>query len=102
MSKFLNLTFVTVDIYFSVLILPAIFSSATSGPNFGATDLQIGPPKAAVMGGFAGPDQEDISINAGSLRQCRAYPGLGYDTDKRWPVRGQTALVEVEAYCQRF
>lgn len=84
------------------LLILLDFSSATSGPNFGATDLQIGPPKAAVMGGFAGPDQEDVSINAGLLRQCRASPGLGYDTDNRWSVRGQTALVDVEAYCQTF
>lgn len=34
----------------------AIFDYATSGPTFGASDLQIGPPRAAVLGGFAGPD----------------------------------------------
>lgn len=32
----------------------AVFDYATAGPNFGASDLQIGPPKAAVLGGFAG------------------------------------------------
>mmetsp|Transcript_15126 Transcript_15126/g.19765 ORF Transcript_15126/g.19765 Transcript_15126/m.19765 type:complete len:189 (+) Transcript_15126:128-694(+) len=32
----------------------AIFDYATGGPCFGSSDLQIGSPKAAVMGGFAG------------------------------------------------
>jgi TLD len=50
----------------------AIFDYATSGPCFGAADLVIGPPQAAIMGGFTGPDAEDISKSAGSLRQCKS------------------------------
>jgi len=80
----------------------AIFDYATGGPNFGSVDLQIGPPQAAIMGGFAGPDMEDTSTNAGSLRSCKATPGLAYDTDSRWPVRGTCVLVDVEVYCQTF
>lgn len=37
----------------------AIFDFATGGPQFGSSDLIIGPKQAAVMGGFAGPDAED-------------------------------------------
>ena len=79
----------------------AIFDYATSGPNFGSVDLQIGPPRAAVMGGFAGPDMENVGVNAGNLRQCKALPGYAYNTDTRWPVRGNCVLVEVEVYCKK-
>eukprot|EP00527_Entomoneis_sp_CCMP2396_P005651 CAMPEP_0198146314 /NCGR_PEP_ID=MMETSP1443-20131203/28806_1 /TAXON_ID=186043 /ORGANISM="Entomoneis sp., Strain CCMP2396" /LENGTH=181 /DNA_ID=CAMNT_0043810239 /DNA_START=339 /DNA_END=882 /DNA_ORIENTATION=+ len=80
----------------------AIFDYATSGPNFGSSDLQIGPPQAAIMGGFAGPDMENTEANAGNLRQCKASPGFAYETDKRWPVRGSVALVDVEATAGNF
>ena len=80
----------------------AIFDYATSGPNFGASDLQIGPPLGAIMGGFAGPEAEDISTSAGNLRTCKASPGMTYGgtATKKWPVRGTVRLVEVEVYCQ--
>ena len=79
----------------------ALFDYATSGPNFGAADLQIGPPRGAVMGGFAGPDAEDLSTSAGNLRQCKASPGMTYGgtATRKWPVRGSVQLVEVEVYC---
>jgi len=76
----------------------ATFDYATGGPCFGAADLLIGPPKAAVMGGFAGPDMENISINAGNLRNGKSSFGT-YDLDERWPVRGNFGLVELEVYC---
>lgn len=77
----------------------AIFDYATGGPCFGNSDLLIGPPKAAIMGGFAGPDMENTSTNAGNLRQAKASPGITYDGDARWPVLGDVSLLEVEVYC---
>jgi TLD len=77
----------------------AVFDYATSGPCFGAADLIIGPPQAAIMGGFAGPDAEDISKSAGSLRQCKSSVGATYDYDRAWPIRGSARLSEVEVYC---
>ena len=50
------------------------------------------------MGGFAGPDMEDSSINAGSLRQGRSSVGGAYDMVGRWPMGGTFSLVEVEIY----
>ena len=79
---------------------PAIFDYATSGPCFGATDLIIGPPQAAILGGFTGPDLEDDSLAAGSLKRARILPGQAYDTNKQWPLRGfNVPLQEVEVYC---
>jgi hypothetical protein len=77
----------------------AIFDYATSGPCFGAQDLVLGPPRAPVMGGFAGPDMENVSLNAGNLRQGRASVGGTYDVDRSWTVRGDLNLVQVEVYC---
>jgi TLD len=79
----------------------AVFDYATSGPCFGSSDLIIGPPRAAIMGGFAGPDGEDISNSAGSLRQCRSSVGSTYRVTRemKWPVFGTTSLVDVEVYC---
>jgi TLD len=77
----------------------AVFDYATSGPCFGAADLVIGPPQSAVMGGFAGPDAEDISKSAGSLRRCKSAVGSTFDYHPAWPVRGSTQLVDVEVYC---
>jgi TLD len=77
----------------------SVFDYATSGPCFGAADLMIGLPQAAVMGGFAGPDAEDIAKSAGNLRQCKSAVGSTYDYDPAWPVRGVMQLVEVEVYC---
>ena len=76
----------------------AVFDYATSGPCFGAADLLIGPPRAAVLGGFAGPDPEDLSTSAGSLRQCQSSVGSTYEFHPSWPVRGATRLVDVEVY----
>jgi len=79
----------------------AIYDYATGGPCFGAADLQIGPPKAAVMGGFAGPDMEDTSINSGNLKECLSSPGGAYDAPPNgasWPY-GSSKLVELEVYC---
>mmetsp|Transcript_133926 Transcript_133926/g.387648 ORF Transcript_133926/g.387648 Transcript_133926/m.387648 type:complete len:260 (+) Transcript_133926:75-854(+) len=77
----------------------AVFDYATGGPCFGAADLLIGEPKAAVMGGFAGPDMMDTAVNSGSLRSGRSSVGGSYDFVKGWPVRGDFQLVELEVYC---
>lgn len=77
----------------------AVYDYATSGPCFGAADLLVGPPRAAVMGGFTGPDAEDISASAGSLRQGKSFAGGTYDADRPWPVAGTFQLSEVEVYC---
>jgi TLD len=77
----------------------AIFDYATGGPCFGTADLQLGPPLAAVMGGFAGPDLDNLQPNAGTLRRgVSTTAGFTYETDKSWPVRGSFAVVEVEVY----
>ena len=77
----------------------AIFDYATSGPNFGSVDLQIGPPRAAIMGGFAGPDMENVAANAGDLRQAKVTPGFAYQSNNQWPVRGNCRLTQVQVYC---
>jgi len=77
----------------------AIFDYATAGPTFGAADLCLGPPKAAVMGGFAGPDVESSESVAGTLRKGRSSVGGAYDYRTGWPVAGQFQLAEVEVYC---
>eukprot|EP00563_Minutocellus_polymorphus_P000265 CAMPEP_0181026074 /NCGR_PEP_ID=MMETSP1070-20121207/3442_1 /TAXON_ID=265543 /ORGANISM="Minutocellus polymorphus, Strain NH13" /LENGTH=273 /DNA_ID=CAMNT_0023103235 /DNA_START=22 /DNA_END=843 /DNA_ORIENTATION=+ len=77
----------------------AIFDYATGGPNFGAADLVIGRPQAAVLGGFAGPDAEDISVAAGNLREGSSSAGGAYDVPNGWPVRGKFGVVEIEVYC---
>jgi hypothetical protein len=78
----------------------AIFDYATGGPCFGSSDLIIGEPKAAVMGGFAGPDMEDTSINAGDLKKGKSSGLLAYREEQgRFPVRGNFRLVELEVYC---
>lgn len=77
----------------------AVYDYASGGPCFGAADLQIGSPQAAVMGGFAGPDMEDSSVNAGSLKQGRSSVGGAFDACSGWPVRGKFQLAEVECYC---
>jgi len=77
----------------------AVFDYATGGPCFGAADLQIGPPKAPVMGGFAGPDMQNTAINAGDLRKCSSVVGGAYDFVKGWPVAGDFQIVELEVYC---
>lgn len=75
----------------------AIFDFATGGPQFGSADLIIGPPKAAVMGGFAGPDMEDTSANAGNLKVGSSTFGGAYEDVSGWP-RGSHRFVEVEVY----
>jgi TLD len=77
----------------------AIFDYATSGPCFGAAALMIGPPQAAIMGGFAGPDSEDISKSAGNLRQCKSSIGSTYRYNPAWPIRGIIRLSDIEVYC---
>lgn len=79
----------------------AIYDYATGGPCFGAADLQIGPPKAAIMGGFAGPDMMDASLNAGTLTECTTSIGGAYDVPPKgssWPF-GTSKIVEMEVYC---
>lgn len=77
----------------------ALFDYASAGPVFGAADLKIGESQAAVMGGFAGPDLEDRSINAGNLKQGSSAVGGAYDdVQNGWPVRGKFQLVELEVY----
>eukprot|EP00980_Cylindrotheca_fusiformis_P024246 scaffold11680_cov142-Cylindrotheca_fusiformis.AAC.4 len=76
----------------------AVFDFATGGPQFGSSDLIIGPPNAAVMGGFAGPDMEDTSINAGSLKTGSSAFCSSYEDVSGWP-RGSHRFVEVEVYC---
>ena len=77
---------------------PALFDYASAGPCFGTTDLLIGPPQAAVLGGFAGPNMENEP--PGSLQVATIMPGQTYDTDERWNVRGyKIRLQEVEVYC---
>jgi hypothetical protein len=76
----------------------AIFDYATGGPCFGSSDLLIGEPRAAVMGGFAGPDMEDTSLNAGDLRRGKSGGLLAYREEGRFPVRGDFSLVELEVY----
>lgn len=77
----------------------AVFDYATGGPCFGAADLIIGEPKAAIMGGFAGPDMMDMSANAGILREGKCSIGGSYDFTQGWPVRGRFQLVQLEVYC---
>jgi len=77
----------------------AIFDYATGGPNFGSADLVFGAPQAAVMGGFAGPDMEDTSINAGNLKSGSSSPGGAYEDVSGWPMRGDFQLAEIEVYC---
>jgi len=78
----------------------AVYDYATSGPCFGSGDVLIGPPGAAIMGGFAGPQMENDEMNAGSLRTANVLPGQSYTTDKAWPVRAnKVVLQEVEVYC---
>jgi hypothetical protein len=76
----------------------AVFDYATGGPCF-SSDLQIGPPQAAVLGYFAGPDPEDVSVNAGNLRQGKSSVGITYNWADEWPARGSFQLVDVEVYC---
>jgi hypothetical protein len=80
----------------------AIFDYATAGPCFGAADLMIGPPEAAIMGGFAGPDMEDMAVNAGNLKRGKSSVGGAYDPDPRWPARGKIRLSQVEVYCNDY
>jgi hypothetical protein len=77
----------------------AIFDYATGGPCFGASDLCFGSPKAAVLGGFAGPDMMDTRINAGNLREASCSMGGAYSFSNDWPARGRVQLAEVEVYC---
>uniref|UniRef100_A0A061S6C0 TLDc domain-containing protein n=1 Tax=Tetraselmis sp. GSL018 TaxID=582737 RepID=A0A061S6C0_9CHLO len=55
----------------------AVFDYARGGPQWGADGLVIGPPRAPVMGGFAGPDAPMDS--AGSLRAARCRLGQAYE-----------------------
>ena len=77
----------------------AVYDYATGGPCFGSADFVLGEPQAAVMGGFTGPDMENVQANAGNLRSGRCSFSGAYDFDKGWPVRGRFSLVEVEVYC---
>ncbi|KAL3808739.1 hypothetical protein ACHAXA_010905 [Cyclostephanos tholiformis] len=77
----------------------AIFDYATGGPNFGACDLCLGQPRAAVLGGFAGPNVEDSESVAGDLRRGKSNVGGAYDYVRGWPVAGEFRLSEVEVWC---
>ncbi|KAL7539343.1 hypothetical protein ACHAXR_009227 [Thalassiosira sp. AJA248-18] len=77
----------------------AIYDFASGGPNFGAADFCIGPPRAAVMGGFTGPDVENSESVAGNLRKGRSSVGGAYEFQKGWPVAGEFQLAEVEVWC---
>lgn len=78
----------------------AVFDYATGGACFGTEDFLLGPPKAAVLGGFAGPDLENTSTNAGDLRQGVSNFAVTYARDSKWPVRGRFGVNEVEVYCR--
>lgn len=75
----------------------AVFDYATAGPCFGAADLIIGRGRASVMGGFTGPDTEDVVTTAGDLRECTTAPGVAYEKIRGWPL-GRLRLVEMEVY----
>jgi hypothetical protein len=77
----------------------AIYDIASAGPTFGAADLCIGPPRAAVMGGFTGPSVENTRSVSGNLQQGKSSVGGCYNFVKGWPVVGKFSLVEVEVYC---
>mmetsp|Transcript_21226 Transcript_21226/g.35026 ORF Transcript_21226/g.35026 Transcript_21226/m.35026 type:complete len:252 (+) Transcript_21226:132-887(+) len=77
----------------------AIYDIASAGPTFGAADLCLGPPKAAVMGGFTGPSVENVSSVSGSLRKGKSSVGGCFDYVRGWPVAGEFSVVEVEVYC---
>ena len=51
------------------------------------------------MGGFTGPSVEDISINAGNLRNGKCGGGGTYQFDKSWPVKGAFQVSQLEVYC---
>lgn len=76
-----------------------MFDYATAGPMFGAADLCLGPARAAVMGGFTGPDTMDSKSVAGTLRKGKSSVGGAYDPQKGWPVGGEFQVAEVEVYC---
>ncbi|KAL7485809.1 hypothetical protein ACHAW6_011404 [Cyclotella cf. meneghiniana] len=77
----------------------AVFDFATGGPTFGSADMCIGPPRAPVMGGFTGPDMENVSSVAGDLRRGKSSLGGAYSFQNGWPVAGEFGVVEVEVYC---
>lgn len=76
-----------------------MFDYAAGGPCFGPADLVLGAPQAAVLGGFAGPDMEDVTVNAGSLKKASSALGGAYEVGSGWPVAGSFTVVEVEVYC---
>lgn len=80
---------------------PALFDYATAGPCFGTSDLQFGPSKAPVMGGFAGPDMEDLSLNSGDLRRGKSSI-VNFEWTNVWPARGSFRVVELEVYCRKL
>ena len=51
------------------------------------------------MGGFTGPGSEDLSINAGSLKNGKCSKGGTYDFDRKWPVVGKFQISSIEVYC---
>jgi hypothetical protein len=63
-----------------------IYDLAKGGPQFGASDLIVGRPKAATMGGFTGPDTEDTISAQGNLRTATSSPGSSYERDPSWPA----------------
>ena len=63
-----------------------VYDLAKGGPQFGASDLIVGRPKAATMGGFTGPDTEDTISAQGDLRTATSSPGSSYERDPSWPA----------------
>ena len=51
------------------------------------------------MGGFTGPDMENIATNAGSLKSGRCSFSGAYDFGSGWPIRGKFGIIEMEVYC---
>ena len=98
--SFYRLCSTTLTLVISLLLgNAAIFDYASGGPCFGASDLLVGEPTGAVMGGFTGPSVEDISVNAGNLRNGKCGGGGTYQFDKNWPVKGNFQVSQIEVYC---
>lgn len=84
----------------------SIFDIARAGPQFGTEALVIGPSQSAVMGGFTGPDMENLSVGAGNLRKASSVLGRSY---QRGPApfgatlfggrKLDATLAEIEIWC---
>lgn len=80
----------------------AVFDYARGGPQFGAADLVIGPPKTPVMGGLAGPENDSPDFmrrTAGDLRTFSSQLGGSYAKLPRGSAFPKGELIELEAFC---